>query len=263
MKQAAKTYINTFNFKAIPFVTAISTTPSHNIGINIQQVLNIIKNRHPVNGISPTLAHNIGLAAEKLNSRPLSVLVSNINSRISYSSSRCPLSRNMINYNQLQDMAKSIPEESAEEAEAARQDDEDSPVTHTIIVTGPSGDMEIRTRDVPKWAADPTLSQEQCTCAPKPGMDFREVVNRYGRNCVAPSSTTVSRSASTWGKSNKMLQPKKVQSLNQKKKDKNGYTATETPMANDDMLENPLQGKERNLKEVLTNLHSDFEYLNK
>nr|CAH7754425.1 unnamed protein product [Callosobruchus chinensis] len=262
MKQAAKTYINTFNFKAIPFVTAISTTPSHNIGINIQQVLNIIKNRHPVNGISPTLAHNIGLAAEKLNSRPLSVLVSNINSRISYSSSRCPLSRNMINYNQLQDMAKSIPEESAEEAEAARQDDEDSPVTHTIIVTGPSGDMEIRTRDVPKWAADPTLSQEQCTCAPKPGMDFREVVNRYGRNCVAPSSTTVSRSASTWGKSNKMLQPKKVQSLNQKKKDKNGYTATETPMANDDMLENPLQGKERNLKEVLTNLHSDFEYLN-
>nr|CAI5869193.1 unnamed protein product [Callosobruchus analis] len=265
MKQAAKTYMNTFNFKAIPFVTAISTTPSHNIGINIQQVLNIIKNRHPVNGISPTLAHNIGLAAEKLNSRPLSVLVSNINSRISYRGSRCPLSKNMINYNQLQDMAKSIPEESPDEAEAARLDDGESPTVHSIIVTGPSGDMEIRTRDVPKWAADPTISQEQCTCAPKSGMDFREVVNRYSRNCMVPSSTTVTRSASTWGKSNKMIQPKKVQSLNQKKKDKNGYinTTNEAPVANNDMLENPLQGKERNLKEVLTNLHSDFEYLNK
>ncbi|VEN51473.1 unnamed protein product [Callosobruchus maculatus] len=269
MKQAAKSYMNTFNFKAIPFVTAISTTPSHNIGINIQQVLNIIKNRHPVNGISPTLAHNIGLAAEKLNSRPLSVLVSNINSRISYRGSRCPLSRNMINYNQLQDMAKSIPEESPEEAEAARQDDGgDSPVTHTIIVTGPSGDMEIRTRDVPKWAADPASAQEQCTCAPKSGMDFREVVNRYSRNCMVPSSTTVTRSASTWGKSNKVILPKKVQSLNPKKKEKNGYISTNTinteaQVANDDMVENPLQGKERNLKEVLTNLHSDFEYLNK
>ncbi|CAH2010135.1 unnamed protein product [Acanthoscelides obtectus] len=262
MKQAAKVYMNTFNFKAIPFVTAISTTPSHNIGINIQQVLNIIKNRHPVNGISPTLAHNIGLAAEKLNSRPLSVLVSNINSRISYRGSRCPLSNNMINYHQLQDMAKTIPEESAEEAEAARQDDGDSPVTRTIIVTGPTGDTEIRTRDMPKWAADPTMSQEQCTCAPKSGMDFQEVVRRYSRNCMVPSCTTVTKSSSTW-RNKKVAQPKKAQNLNQNRKERNGCTTTQTAVGNEQVMENPLQGKEKNLKEVLTNLHSDFESLNK
>ncbi|KAJ8931568.1 hypothetical protein NQ314_015515 [Rhamnusium bicolor] len=81
MKQVAKSYLNSFSFKAIPFCAAISTSPSHNIGINIQQVMNILKTRQPINGISPTLAHNIGLAADRLNSRPLSALVSTINSR--------------------------------------------------------------------------------------------------------------------------------------------------------------------------------------
>lgn len=83
MKQVAKSYMGTLNLKTIPFCAAISTTQSHNIGINIQQVMNIIKNRQPINGISPTLAHNIGLAAEKLNSKPFSALVSTINSKIS------------------------------------------------------------------------------------------------------------------------------------------------------------------------------------
>lgn len=84
MKQVAKSYLGTLNLKTIPFCAAISTTQSHNIGINIQQVMNIIKNRQPINGISPTLAHNIGLAAEKFHNKPFSALVSSINSRISF-----------------------------------------------------------------------------------------------------------------------------------------------------------------------------------
>lgn len=84
MKQVAKSYLGTLNLKTIPFCAAISTTQSHNIGINIQQVMNIIKNRQPINGISPTLAHNIGLAAEKFHNKPFSALVSTINSRISF-----------------------------------------------------------------------------------------------------------------------------------------------------------------------------------
>lgn len=82
MKQVAKCYLRGFDFRAIPFCAAKSTSPSHNIGINIQQVMSIIKTRQPISGISPTLAHNIGLAAEKLNSRPLSALVSSLGSRI-------------------------------------------------------------------------------------------------------------------------------------------------------------------------------------
>lgn len=82
LKEVAKCYLQAFNFHMIPFCPAMSTSPSHNIGINIQQVLNIIKTKQPVCSISPTLAHNIGLAAEKLNSQPLHALVSTLSSRM-------------------------------------------------------------------------------------------------------------------------------------------------------------------------------------
>lgn len=82
LKEVAKSYLHAFNFHMIPFCPATSTSPSHNIGINIQQVLNIIKTKQPVCSISPTLAHNIGLAAEKLNSQPLHALVSTLSSRM-------------------------------------------------------------------------------------------------------------------------------------------------------------------------------------
>lgn len=82
LKEVAKTYLHAFNFHMIPFCPAASTSPSHNIGINIQQVLNLIKTKQPVCSISPTLAHNIGLAAEKLNSQPLHALVSTLSSRM-------------------------------------------------------------------------------------------------------------------------------------------------------------------------------------
>lgn len=86
LKEVAKSYLHAFNFRTIPFCPAKSTTPSHNIGINIQQVMSIMKTRQPLSGISPTLAHNIGLAADKLNSKPLQVLVSTLSSRLGLAS---------------------------------------------------------------------------------------------------------------------------------------------------------------------------------
>lgn len=47
-KQVDKNMWNTLNIKNIPFIAATSTAPSHNIGVNIQQVLSIIKKRQPV-----------------------------------------------------------------------------------------------------------------------------------------------------------------------------------------------------------------------
>lgn len=84
MKQVTKCYLQSFNFRSIPFCAAKSTSPSHNIGINIQQVMSIIKTRQPITGISPTLAHNISLAAGRLQSRPLSTLVSSLSSKVGY-----------------------------------------------------------------------------------------------------------------------------------------------------------------------------------
>lgn len=84
MKQVAKSYLRRFNFRSIPFCAAKSTSPSHNIGINIQQVMSIIKTRQPITGISPTLAHNISLAAEKLQGSPFTAMVSSFGSRVGY-----------------------------------------------------------------------------------------------------------------------------------------------------------------------------------
>lgn len=82
MKRVTRTYFNTFNFKAIPFCVATSTSPSHNIGVNIQQFMNLLKTRQPMRGLSRTLTHNIELAAERLNGQPLASLVSTAVSKL-------------------------------------------------------------------------------------------------------------------------------------------------------------------------------------
>ena len=84
LKQVARSYIRELSFHAIPFCAAKSITPSHNIGINIQQVMSIIKSKQPVAGISPTLAHNIGLAADKLQNKPFPGVMSSMGSRFGY-----------------------------------------------------------------------------------------------------------------------------------------------------------------------------------
>lgn len=48
-KQVDRNMWANLNVKNIPFIAATSTAPSHNIGVNIQQVLSIIKKRQPTN----------------------------------------------------------------------------------------------------------------------------------------------------------------------------------------------------------------------
>lgn len=61
LKQSTKPYSNRFNSRNIPFVVGTSATPSHNLGINIQQVLSLIKMRQlNVNSISPLLIRKVG-----------------------------------------------------------------------------------------------------------------------------------------------------------------------------------------------------------
>lgn len=79
-----------------------------------------------------------------------------------------------MNYEHLQDIAKGIPEETAEDLE----DDDDSPEIQTVIITGPSGDMEVRTRKPTTWTME-SNSVEQCTCIPHTGEDFQQIVNKY------------------------------------------------------------------------------------
>ncbi|XP_060519858.1 uncharacterized protein LOC132698040 [Cylas formicarius] len=224
MKQVAKSYLSTLNFKTIPFCAAISTTQSHNIGINIQQVMNIIKNRQPINGISPTLAHNIGLAAEKMNSKPFSALVSTINSKLGTTASRCPLSRTYLNLQQLQEQAKHVPQDIIDEVD---EEEIESPEMNIITVTGPSGDMEIKNKKVPNWSVDKNASTERCTCVAQPCVDLQRLAVKHRRLSHA---NTVSDAL-------QVAEPTTLKGAH-------------------------IKTREKNLKEVLSNLHRDFATLN-
>nr|XP_034839312.1 uncharacterized protein LOC117995401 [Maniola hyperantus] len=62
MKQAGmRYYYGDTNRANIPFVVSKSTAPSHNVGVNIQQVLNGLKMQQPLSGIPLTIAHHMGL----------------------------------------------------------------------------------------------------------------------------------------------------------------------------------------------------------
>ncbi|XP_022119633.2 uncharacterized protein LOC110996327 isoform X2 [Pieris rapae] len=62
MKQAGmRCYYEQRCTSNIPFIVSKSTAPSHNIGVNIQQVLNGMKIQQPVSGIPFTMAHHMGL----------------------------------------------------------------------------------------------------------------------------------------------------------------------------------------------------------
>ncbi|CAH1105381.1 unnamed protein product [Psylliodes chrysocephalus] len=246
--------------QAIPFCPAITASPSHNIGINIQQVMNILRNRQPINGISPTLAHNIGLAADRLNTRPLSTLVSSINSKTcSYvRSQQCPLSKCNLNYQQLQDLAKGIPEETQEE-----MDVEDSPEVKTIVITGPTGEMEIKNKNVTSWAADANKFTE-CTCVPQTGTDIHYIANKIKKAASGKMITSQINLAqkqlpptlNRWNLNPKLL--KRPHTTKNKSKE----VPKPVPQLDKTVSDYPLNGKEKNLKEVLTHLHDEFEQLN-
>ncbi|GJQ83241.1 hypothetical protein Trydic_g8839 [Trypoxylus dichotomus] len=256
MKQVAKSYLRRFNFHSIPFCAAKSTSPSHNIGINIQQVMNIIKTRQPITGISPTLAHNITLAAEKLQGSPFTAVMSSLGSHVG---SLCPLLKQNINYQQLQEMAKEIPEEVCEEGNKKIAEEEMAAGDRNLHNCEPDGTFT--NVQLPIWTSDPG-SQRNCTCVPQQGIGFQQVLSRY--NTQTYSTSTVSQlqyRAKSTNNEKFFTAPVKIRTKTfsitkqQQKQQENGKI-TETK------LSGTLKGKEKNLKEVLTNLHDEFSYLN-
>ncbi|XP_043668762.1 uncharacterized protein LOC122629430 [Vespula pensylvanica] len=71
LKRTNRSYFNRFNFRNIPFVVGTSITPSHNLGLNIQQVLSIMKTKQPnITGVTPLLIRKVSRGLE-----PVSTLV--------------------------------------------------------------------------------------------------------------------------------------------------------------------------------------------
>ncbi|KYM79889.1 hypothetical protein ALC53_09594 [Atta colombica] len=72
LKRSSRSYFSGFNFKNIPFVVGTSVTPSYNLGLNIQQVLSMMKTRQLIaNDVTPLLIHKISRGM-----KPMSVLLS-------------------------------------------------------------------------------------------------------------------------------------------------------------------------------------------
>lgn len=104
----------------------------------------------------------------------------------SYKPSRCPLSKPYLNYDQLQDLARSIPEETVEDVE----EENGSREVETVIVTGPSGDMEIKAKRSTPWimGSSPSI---QCTCVTQSGVNFQHVINKVGKNSCSNTNNTL------------------------------------------------------------------------
>ncbi|EFN66955.1 hypothetical protein EAG_15312 [Camponotus floridanus] len=74
LKRSNRSYFSRFNFRNIPFVVGTSITPSHNLGLNIQQVLGAMKTRQPItNDITPLLVRKVSKGI------PMSSLLEQIN----------------------------------------------------------------------------------------------------------------------------------------------------------------------------------------
>ncbi|KAF5298520.1 hypothetical protein FQR65_LT00062 [Abscondita terminalis] len=264
LKRVTKNYLrsfNYFNFRCIPFCAAKSTSPSHNIGINIQQVMSIIKSKQPMGGISPTLAHNMHLAAEKLQGSPLSALVSNLNTRIGSINSTCPLVKH-INFTKLQELAKTIPEEPLEEEEVHPTEvcsNNMMDTTTTIIESPPMVP--------PIWSAAPGSSR--CTCTTQKGVPFQKVLNKYKIATSEIDPLSVKQKPKIYAN------PRQIHTANYKKskqrtadwlssgvKENVSLTCNIAEPSHEAQQQNELRGREKNLKTVLKNLHDEFDNLN-
>ncbi|XP_011690061.1 PREDICTED: uncharacterized protein LOC105451365 isoform X3 [Wasmannia auropunctata] len=75
LKRSGRSYFSRFNFRNIPFVVGTSVTPSYNLGLNIQQVLSVMKTRQPIaSDVTPLLLRKVSRGM-----RPVSVLLDQIN----------------------------------------------------------------------------------------------------------------------------------------------------------------------------------------
>lgn len=92
------------------------------------------------------------------------------------SSTHCPLSRGPENYQQLQEMAKGIPQETIEECDENNEEE----VSETRYITGPSGDVKVVNQKTTVWSMD--SDDKKCTCVPPKGLQFQQIINKFNGN---------------------------------------------------------------------------------
>ncbi|XP_039311627.1 uncharacterized protein LOC105202730 isoform X3 [Solenopsis invicta] len=75
LKRSCRSYYSRYNFRNIPFVVGTSVTPSHNLGLNIQQVLSVMKMRQSIaSDITPSLIRKVSRGI-----KPMSIFLDQMN----------------------------------------------------------------------------------------------------------------------------------------------------------------------------------------
>ncbi|KAF5283140.1 hypothetical protein FQA39_LY17398 [Lamprigera yunnana] len=259
LKRVTKNYlrtINFFNFKTIPFCPTASISPSHNIGINFQQVMSVLKSKQPVSEIPPTLAHNINLAARRIQGGPLSTFVSHLSTEIGSGYLTCPLVRRNLNYNKLQEMAKAIPEEVDEDLNDSKNSDD------IVSVTSRKKDEDVSPPAPPAWTVNGSTSR--CTCVSQRGVSLQQVMNKYQ---IGPleSTPTITRSKFQSPLNRHVRTPHHNSNAKQRTAVwvSNGVKQVSEQIHTSDTKEQTdPNGKERNMKLYLKNLYDEFDALN-
>ncbi|XP_046980021.1 uncharacterized protein LOC124545200 isoform X1 [Schistocerca americana] len=171
-----------FDFHTIPFVVGTSITPSHNLGLNIQQTLSIMKLHRPSSGQSPMELANVflrekqhTLAGDHL--RPVLSLHSKLTACSEWQSC-CPA---------LMRCSDTSDEPTKEKAQADCQDS--LPPNEKCLETGKQPENP--------WSLDENSnkSHAHCTCYPSPPCtDFQSLLSAYlegGSKCSISEKSRV------------------------------------------------------------------------
>ncbi|XP_044729087.1 uncharacterized protein LOC123292472 [Chrysoperla carnea] len=270
LKQVTKNYLQDLNIKTIPFVTTTSTTPSHNLGLNIQQVLSIMKTKHLVGGISPTLAHNMGIVTQSVGSyvNGTKDTVTNILSRIGsrpncISPNRkpaCPLLRHAtaVAESELADVPEHLNEDNASIL---------SSLNVTIDVPKVATEADLKSRAMTEWdqPSPRACIQPKCTCLlRKQTSNSNKIFNQFiDPNVNRPASYNPMTNSKSNPRTKQFKSAFSMQSVNPtpNKLNLSSFDQKQTAMKSNN-AHTELTGKIREIRDVLANLHNDFQKLN-
>ncbi|XP_077264067.1 uncharacterized protein LOC143898447 isoform X2 [Temnothorax americanus] len=215
LKRSSRSYFSRFNFRNIPFVVGTSVTPSHNLGLNIQQVLSVMKTRQPIaSDVTPSLIRKVSRGM-----RPMSILLNQMNGH--YEGSILNVSSQMTGtFNSGENLDR----------------DKRLPVFNLHVRKTPSG-------CVPKVSTDAEMISEKENNASK------QLRKEKGDSC---DRRTRQQSSFAVSKSNTLTSPQNQQEISRTLKGNIG----------DHKIRIPDSHNSKEIRDVLINLHDQFEEIN-
>ncbi|KAF2887156.1 hypothetical protein ILUMI_19017 [Ignelater luminosus] len=225
--------------------------------------MSAVKNKKPITTVLPPITQNINSPSKRFQSRSVQTITSSVNSKLKLGRCRCPLIQKPLDYNQLQEMAKEIQEESLEAHLNDKEQKEEISKNDDVF----ANDKEVD--QILVWTINPSR-QKRCTCTSGKGVSFQQVLNNLKmcseiKNCGTKNTKEPKKSLlparnkaskiplnSTASKHHTRNCVKSAINNNDNNKNKN----VKTPNTNDN------KEQRSSLQTVLKGLHDEFFALN-